>query len=172
MNDSLWASVAHALNALSPLFLAALSWLSIQVASFINTRVKNEKVRAALQRLDDAVFTAVREVEQVLVASLKSASDDGTLTTAERAEVKDAAIKAVRAYMGAKGWTELGSVLGLSSDELERALAARVEGAVYDLRAHPARVLSNVLKSAFSGGAPGVAQVPAPVNGSSTNGAV
>lgn len=171
MNDSLWASVAHALNALSPLFLAALSWLSIQVASFINTRVKNEKVRAGLQRLDDAVFTAVREVEQVLVVSLKTASDDGTLTAAERAEVKDAAIKAVRSYMGAKGWVELGSVLGLSNDELERALAARVEGAVYDLRAHPARVLSNVLRSAF--GRSGAPNQSAPVagNGATTNGA-
>lgn len=163
--------MARALDALSPIFLAALSWLSIQIASFVNARVKNEKVRAGLQRLDDAVFTAVREVEQVLVTSLKTASADGTLTAAERAEVKDAAIKAVRGYMGAKGWLELGSVLGLSNDELERSLAARVEGAVYDLRAHPSRVLSNALRNAFSGGVSAPRWPPAPASGSTTNGA-
>jgi len=171
MNDSLWAAAARAADALSPIFLAVLSWLSIQIAAFINTRVKNEKVRAGLQRLDDAVFTAVREVEQVLVVSLKTASADGTLTATERVEVKDAALQAVRGYFGSKGWLELGSVLGLSSDELERALAARVEGAVYDLRAHPARVLNNVLRSALSSG---FASQPAPaaVNGAPKNGAV
>ena len=149
MTDSLWTVFARAIAALSPVVLAALSWLSFQIAAFINTRVKNEKRRAALQRLDEAVFVAVREVEQVLVVSLKNASVDGALTQAERAEVKGAAANAVRAYLGAKGWSELGSLLGLSDDELERVLAARVEAAVYDLREHPARVMSNVLRAAF-----------------------
>jgi hypothetical protein len=163
MNDSLWAAFARAIDALSPVFLAALSWLAIRIAALINTRVKGEKVRAVLHRLDDAVFTAVREVEQVLVVSLKTASADGSLTEAERAEVKDAATKAVRGYVGAKGWLEFGAVLGLSNDELERVLAARVEAAVYDLRGHPARVLSNVLRTAFS---TGTAPPPHAANGS------
>ena len=51
--------------------------------------------------------------------------------------------------MGAKGWLEVGTVLGLSASELERVLAARVEAAVYDLLGHPARVLSNVLSAAL-----------------------
>lgn len=149
MSEGLWAVVARAVEALSPVLLAAFSWLSFQIAAYVNARVKNEKHRAALRRLDETVFVAVREVEQRLVASLKTASADGTLTPAEGADVKNAASSAVRAYLGAKGWLELGTDLGLSEHELERVLAARVEAAVYDLRAHPARVVSNVLRAAF-----------------------
>src|SRR4051812_45930444 len=149
MSEGLWAIVGRAIDALSPVLLAAFSWLSFQIAAYVSARVKNEKHRAALRRLDETVFVAVREVEQVLVASLKTASADGTLTQAERADVKNAAANAVRAYLGARGWLELGSALALSEHELERVLAARVEAAVYDLRAHPARVMSNALRAAF-----------------------
>lgn len=149
MTEALWTVVARAVEALSPVLLAAFSWLSFQVASYVSARVKNERHRAALHRLDETVVVAVREVEQVLVLSLKSASSDGALTQAERADVKTAAANAVRAYLGAKGWIELGVALGLSELELERLLAARVEAAVYDLRAHPARVMSNILHAAF-----------------------
>ena len=152
MDDFLLGLIARALSALSPVFLLALSWLSVQLSALITARIKNERIRAVLQRLDDAVFTAVREVEQVLVVSLKTASVDGTLGIVERAEVKAAAAKAVRAYMGTRGWLEVGVTLGLSNDELERMLAARVEAAVYDLRGHPARVMSNVLRAAFKSG--------------------
>jgi hypothetical protein len=149
MSEGLWAVVGRALDALSPVLLAAFSWLSLQLAGYVSARVKNEKHRAALRRLDETVLVAVREVEQVLVVSLKTASADGTLTQAERGEVKNAAANAVRVYLGAKGWLELGIALGLSTHELERVLSARVEAAVYDLRSHPARVMNNVLRAAF-----------------------
>ena len=163
MSDSLLMAFGRVIGALAPIFLAVLSWLAIRVAALINARVKAERVRSALHRLDDAVFTAVREVEQVLVVSLKTASADGSLTDAERAEVKGAAIDAVRKYVGAKGWLQVGTVLGLSTDELERVLAARVETAVYDLRGHPARGLSNVLRKALGSHA---APPPHTTNGS------
>src|SRR6478736_133089 len=111
MNDTLWTVIGRAIDVLSPVLLAAFSWLSFQIAAYVSARVKNEKHRAALRRLDETVFVAVREVEQVLVASLKTGRADGTLTQAERIEVKSAAAKAVRAYLGAKGWLELGSAL-------------------------------------------------------------
>ena len=140
MTEALWTVVGRAIDAVSPVLLAAISWLSFQVAAYVSARVKNEKHRAALRRLDETVLVAVREVEQVLVVSLKTASPHGTLTQAERADVKNAAANAVRAYLGAKGWLELGMALGLAEHELERVLAARVEAAVYDLRSRPARV--------------------------------
>ena len=142
MNDSLWADVAKALDALSPVFLAFLGWLSVQVTGLINTRVKDDRVRAMLQRLDDAVFTAVREVEQVYVTTLKLESADGVLTPIERNRAKETAVRAARTYFGSKGFIELGKVLGLSREELERVLAARVESAVFQLKAQP-RVLTD-----------------------------
>jgi len=150
MNDVFWAQLAKAAEALSPLLLVALSWLSLRVAALINAKVKNERLHGILARLDDAVFMAVREVEQVFVSMLKTSSDDGALTAEDRRNAKDAAVRAARSYLGARGVAELCKVLGLVDDEVERLLGARVESAVYNLRAHPTRLLSSVLRSALA----------------------
>ncbi len=149
MTNMLWTHVARGAEALSPLFLAALSWLSLRIAAFINAKVRNERLHGILARLDDAVFMAVREVEQVFVSMLKTASEDGGLTAKERRQAKDAALQAARSYLGARGLAELSKVLGLHDDEVDRVLAARVEAAVYNLRAQPTRMLGSVLRSAL-----------------------
>ena len=87
-----------------------------------------------LVRLDDAVLAAVREVQQVTVETIKSASADGKLTAEERAQVKQAAIDAVKSHLGTKGLGELAKILGLEGGAIERLLSTRVEAAVHDLR--------------------------------------
>ncbi|HEX2873071.1 MAG TPA: hypothetical protein VHP33_17535 [Polyangiaceae bacterium] len=154
MTDTLWAHLARAVEALSPLLLAALSWLSLQVAAFIKTRVQNDRLRGVLERVDDAVLVAVREIEQVYVSRLKNASADGELTADERKDAKDAAVTAARSYLGVRGLVELGKVLGISIDDVDRVVSARVEAAVYNLRAQPTRMLGSVLRSALHRAAP------------------
>lgn len=122
------------LELLSPVLLAALTWLAAKVAQLINAKVKNEYLRGTLVRLDDAVLAAVREVQQVTVEALKIASADGKLTPEERAQVKAKAMEAVKSHLGMKGLAELAKVLGLSGDAIERMLSTRVEAAVHDLR--------------------------------------
>ena len=163
MNDSLWAVLARAIVALSPMFFGCTELARNQNSGPHQRAREGRTGPRGPYRLDDAVVTSVREVEQVLVVSLKTASADGSLTEAERAEVKNVAITMVRRHLGAKGWHEGGSVLGLSNGELERMLAARVEGAVFDLRGHPGRVLSNMLRIAFN---TGKAAPPHATNGS------
>jgi hypothetical protein len=150
MNDSLWAHLAKGVEALSPLLLAALSWLSLRIAALISAKVKNERLNGILTRLDDAVFMAVREVEQVYVSMLKTASADGVLSSEERRDAKDAAVRAARSYLGARGFAELGKVLGLVDDDVDRMLNARVEAAVFNMRSHPTRMLGSVLRSALT----------------------
>ena len=149
MDDNLWAHLAKGVEALSPLLLAALSWLSLRIAALINAKVKNERIQGILLRLDDAVFLAVREVEQVFVSMLKTASEDGVLTAEERRQAKDAALRAARSYLGTRGLAELGKVLGLPEDEVDRVIGGRVEAAVYNMRAQPTRMLGSVLRSAL-----------------------
>jgi hypothetical protein len=161
MNDTLWAHLANTIHAFSPLLLAALSWLSLRVAALINAKVKNERLHSVLSRLDDAVFVAVREVEQVFVSLLKTASQDGSLTADERRQAKEAALQAARSYLGPRGLAELGKVLGMNEDEVDRAIGSRVESAVYSLRAQPTRVLGSVVRSALKS----VAQPPGEPNG-------
>lgn len=154
MTNTLWAQLARAAEALSPLLLAALGWLSLQVAAFINTHVRNERLRGVLARVDDAVLVAVREIEQLYVSRLKNASADGELTAEERKDAKDAAVAAARSYLGARGLVELGKVLGIPLDDVERVVSARVEAAVYNLRAQPTRMLGSVLRSALHSATP------------------
>jgi hypothetical protein len=130
-----WNLAAQAVLALSPVLLAALSWLSLQAAGLIKAKIKHENVKGTLLRLDDAVFVAVRQIQQVIVDQLKAASADGTLTSAEREQVKVATLQAVRSYVGPKGLLEICKILGLGDGELECVLGPRVEAAVYELNA-------------------------------------
>jgi len=122
------------LEVLSPVLLAALTWVAAKVAQLINAKVKNEYLRGTLVRLDDAVLAAVREVQQVTVEAIKAASADGKLTPDEKAQVKAKAVEAVKAHLGMKGLGELAKVLGLSGDAVEKMLSTRIEAAVHDLK--------------------------------------
>ncbi len=121
-------------EALSPLLLAALTWVAAKAAQYIAAKVKNEYVRGVLVRLDDAVLAAVREVQQVTVEAIKAGSADGKLTPEERARVKQAAIDSVKSHLGMKGIAELAKILGLEGGAIEKLLSTRVEAAVHDLK--------------------------------------
>ena len=122
------------LQILSPILLAALTWVAAKAAQYIQAKVKNEYLRGVLVRLDDAVLTVVREVQQVTVEAIKSGSADGKLTPDERARVKQAAIDSVKSHLGMKGIAELAKILGLEGGAVEKLLSTRVEAAVHDLR--------------------------------------
>ncbi|MFZ5892531.1 MAG: hypothetical protein ACOY0T_15835 [Myxococcota bacterium] len=149
MSDEIWASLAKAAEALSPVFLAVLSWVSVRIAQLVDAKVKNEHVAGVLHRLDDAVTVAVREVEQVVVTELKAARSDGILNPDERLRVKGAALAAARSYIGFKGLLEIGKILGLKTDELDRLVEARVEAAVYEMRVERGPVLNGTSKPTF-----------------------
>ena len=119
---------------LSPVLLAALTWVAAKVAQLISAKVKHEWLRGVLIRLDDAVLNATREVQQVVVNEIKAGRADGKLTAEERAQVKARAIESIRSHLGMKGLTELARVLGLEDGCLEKLLSTRVEAAVHDLR--------------------------------------
>jgi hypothetical protein len=121
-------------EALSPLLLAALTWAAAKLAQFIQAKVQSEYLRGVLVRLDDAVLSAVREVQQVTVDAIKSASPDGKLTPEQQAKVKQAAIDTIKSHLGMKGIGELAKVLGLEDGTIDKLLSTRVEAAVHDLK--------------------------------------
>lgn len=120
---------------LSPLLLAALTWASAKAAQLITAKVKNEYLKGALIRLDDAVTAAVKEVQQTFVGSLKDARADGKLTPEEVATAKRSALDAAKSYLGIKGLVELAAVFGLDEGTIDKLLGKRIEAAVHDLRA-------------------------------------
>lgn len=123
-----------ALEILSPVLLAALTWAAAKLAQLVRAKVKNEYLRGVLVRLDDVVFTAVKDLQQTVVNEIKLASADGKISDAEKRRVKDQAIANVKSHLGTKGIGELAKVLGLDGGAIEGLLSSKVEAAVHDLR--------------------------------------
>jgi len=120
---------------LLPIFMALLSWGAVALANFIRAKVKNEYLAGALVRLNDAVLSAVKEVQQTIVDGLREARTDGVITEEEKDQIKARAVAAVRAYLGVRGLLELGKILGLDDSSLGAMIAGKIEAAVHDLRA-------------------------------------
>ena len=87
---------------------------------------------------DKGIQSVLKEVDnEALSLALKTASEDGVLTKEERRQAKDAALQAARSYLGTRGLAELGKVLGLPEDEVDRVIGGRVEASIR--RSHLAR---------------------------------
>ena len=73
------------LEILSPVLLAALTWAAAKLAQLIRAKAQNEYLKGVLVRLDDAVFTAVKDLQQTVVSAIKEASADGRITDRRQA---------------------------------------------------------------------------------------
>jgi len=127
------------LEVLAPIVVAGLTWLSAKLAQLIQAKVKNEYLRGMLVRLDEAVFTAVKDLQQTVVDAIKAATADGKITETEKQRIKQAAIDNVKSHLGTKGLAELGQILGLTITSVEGLIASKVEAAVHDIRGAAAR---------------------------------
>lgn len=122
------------LQILSPVFLAALTWGASKLAQLVRAKVQNEDLRGLLIRLDEAVLTTVKDLQQTLVDKLKAASADGKITEAEKKQIKSTAIAAVRSNLGTKGLDTVAKVFGSKDAALEGLLSSKIEAVVHDLR--------------------------------------
>lgn len=123
-----------ALQILSPVLLAGLTWLATRLAALIRVRIENEYLGGVLLRLDDAILTAAKELEQTVVAEIKAAASDRKISAAERERIKRTAIANVKSYLGPRGIVAAGRVLGLPNGTLDCLIASKLEAAVHDLR--------------------------------------
>jgi hypothetical protein len=123
-----------ALQILSPVLLAGLTWLAARVAALIRVRIESEYLRGALIRLDDAILTATKELQQTVVAEVKAAAADGKITPAERERIKRTAVTNAKSHLGPRGIAEIARVLGLPNGALDDLIGSKVEAAVHDLR--------------------------------------
>jgi len=125
---------------LLPLLVAGLTWASAKLAAYINAKVKNEYLKGVYVRLDDAVLSAVKEAQQVVVPSIRAANADGKITDAEKEKIKADVLAVVKSHLGLKGLAEIGKVLGLNDGTLTAKLSSKIEAAVYDVKAREAAI--------------------------------
>jgi len=119
---------------LVPLTAIGVTWLGGRVGELIQAKVNNETLRGVLLRLDDAVVTAVKDLEQTIVADAKVAAADGKISREEARRIKDKAVRRVKSSLGPDGLKQLGSVLGLWELSVEDFIGSKVEASVLDLK--------------------------------------
>lgn len=120
--------------ALVPFAVMGVVWLGGRAGDLIKAKVDNEALRGVLLRLDDAVVTAVKDLEQTVVDEVKAAAEDGRISREDRRRIKEKAVRQVKSYLGPKGLKEMGSVLGLWDLAVEDFIGSKVEAVVHDLR--------------------------------------
>ncbi|MBL8968588.1 MAG: hypothetical protein JNG85_16400 [Spirochaetaceae bacterium] len=121
------------LDILTPILVAALTYASARAVAFINAKVKSENLRTALLKVDEAVVTTVKALQQTTVTSLKDATKDGVFTAEEAAKVKAEAMQLVLSQLGSL--EAIGKQLGMAEVERIKALIdAKIEAAVFDTR--------------------------------------
>lgn len=108
-------------------FLIALVGFGIQ---WLRAQTGNLKWQGAIDKLHDAVNTAVLSVQQVVVDGLRKAAEDGELTKAEAEEVFAKALASVKATMGVEGLSALQTAMKASQEAFEAYLRAKIESRV------------------------------------------
>ncbi len=119
---------------LVPLTVMGVSWLGGRAGELIQAKVDNEYLRSALLRLDDAVVTAVKDLQQTLAKEFRALSADGKLSREDRRRLKDTAVRHVKSYLGPTGLKDLAKVLGLWELSIEDFIGSKVEAAVHDMK--------------------------------------
>jgi hypothetical protein len=101
---------------------------------WLSAHTQSEYLRQALVRLNDTVATAVKDVQQRTVDAIRKDAPDGKISPEQAAKIKADAIAIVKDQLGAKGLTQLATVLGISGGAIDALLGSRIEAAVHDLK--------------------------------------
>ncbi len=130
-----WDLLLNILQLCAPILTAVLGWIGIKVAALIRVKIKNQLVASAMVRLTDAVITYVREAEQTMVTSYKTAKKADSpggekLSAVEATRIKEDVVAKIKALWGIKGLEQLGKILGLSDTTLTDYIHAKVEEVV------------------------------------------
>jgi hypothetical protein len=119
---------------LVPFAATGIHWLGARAGELSHAKVKNERLRAALLRLEDAVVTAVKDVEQTLVVEYRELARDGKLSREDRRRLKETAVRKVKTFLGSAGLKELGNVLDVWELGVEDLIGAKVEATILDMK--------------------------------------
>lgn len=126
---------------LAPILVVLTGWIAKRLSDWLSAHTKNAAVAGILTRMNDQVWTLVKDANQTLAAEIRKAKDPkspggDSLTTEEAASIKRAVLGNFRDLWGAKGLMEAASVLGLSGESgVMDLVAKKVEAAVHDLGA-------------------------------------
>lgn len=136
MSDFLASIMPHLLEAFGILAASIISWVAFKASSFINSRVKNEDFKTGLLAINNAIWTAVRDVEQTGRKALIDAQSDGEISKEEiqaiKEELKSKAVDRAKKIGGDQGIALLKTAIG--EINIDEYLDARIEAEIHELR--------------------------------------
>jgi hypothetical protein len=132
MQEVLMQGLSGLVVVLQPIILAGLAALSGALVKFIMAKAKNQAVQMVLLKIENMVFTVVREMEQTVMDEIRKASADGVITDAEKRAIKEAALGKLKSYLN---FSEIARILGLgSSDKAQALIESKIESAVQQVK--------------------------------------
>lgn len=120
-------------QALLPLAITAVTWISWRVRRLISSRIRSEEVKSSILLLNEATMSVVREVFQSIVDTLKAKG--GKLTEEQAKAAKDMALQKLKLQLGKKGLEEIMKAFGLKAEDLSWFLGTKIEAAVHEIKA-------------------------------------
>lgn len=92
--------------------------------------IKDQNFYKYFDILDKTVYDVVNGLQQEIVTEWKEASKDGTLTTEEKAEIRDRATKKIVSILGDNGL----KILEASYGDIYKAIDSKIHKEVLDLK--------------------------------------
>lgn len=119
---------------LAPVLMALVTWGTKELTAYLQSKTKNEHLRGAFGRLDDAILVGVKHTNQTLVRSIRKANADGKLTDDEKDAIKAETWRAVKDQFGGFGGLQKAlKVAGLGGEHsVAKFVADRIEAHVHD----------------------------------------
>lgn len=124
---------------LSPVLIVLVGWIAKKLSDWLGAHTKNAAVAGILTRMNDQVWTLVKDANQTLANEIRKAKDPKSpggknLTADESARIKSAVLANFKSLWGAKGMAEAATVLGLGGESgVMDLVAKKIEAAVHDL---------------------------------------
>lgn len=84
--------VTKVVMALAPFVALLTTYLLTLAVQYLSSKVKNDKLKEAINQIGQSAMSVVKEMNQTVVAELKMAAEDGVLTPEEAAAVKAKAL--------------------------------------------------------------------------------
>ncbi len=121
--------LAEMLLGLGAALAAALMTLAVWGVKKLTKKIENDWVRGVLDRGAEAAQRAFLVIQQTFVAEARDKDGDGKLSKKEAKAAAAQAISQAKSYLGSKGLSELGNVLG-GTNAVDNFLSSTIEANV------------------------------------------
>lgn len=119
---------------ISPLLTLLLVWIKIKLLQWLDTKIKDQRLKNTINKIDGIIQDVVKDVEQSYVQREKASVSSKTLSPDSAHYAKSLAMEKVVDQLGQAGLKEITKSLGLNKDKVDNLLSSKIESKIFDLR--------------------------------------